>query len=253
VVTLPLYHTIYHELKQRIASATYAPGAGLPAERRLSEEFGVSLITIRRAMDELILDGLIERRQGVGSFVRERARSVVVAMSSFTPDVRSGRLRIVRTLLQDDMVIASPEVAAKLSVQPGSALRHLVRLDSEGDSPLSVDEVFIPPALAAAITPEIAASPLFLSLWPEKSGFVLSRTESEISVQIAGKADQALLQVGPDAPLLITDELVLGGDGRPAVRVVTRYRTDRTRLRASFAMSENAERPIGLEIAPAED
>jgi GntR family transcriptional regulator len=252
-VTRPLYHTIYHELKQRIVSAIYAPGASLPTERRLSEEFSVSLITIRRAMDELVLDGLIERRQGVGSFVRERGRNVMVAMSSFTPDVRSGRLRIVRTLLQDELVVAPPEVAARLCVQPGSVLRHLVRLDSEGGSPLSVDEVFIPSALAATITPEIAASPLFLSLWPEKSGFVLSRTESEISVQIAGKADQELLQLGPDAPLLVTDELVLGSDGHPVMRVVTRYRTDRTRLHASFAMSENAESPVGLGGAPAEN
>ena len=241
-MTLPLYHAIYHELKQRISSGTYAPGVALPTERRLSEEFDVSLITIRRALDELALDGLIERRQGIGSFVRDRPRKVVVTMSRFTPDVRSGRLRLVRTLLQDDMVTASPEVAAKLAVQPGSVLRHLVRLDSEGGTPLSIDEAFIPPTLAAGITPDVAASPSFLFLWQEKAGLVLSLTESEISVQTAGKADQALLKIGPDAPLLVTDELILGDDGRPVARVITRYRTDRTRLLGSFAMSEGAER-----------
>jgi DNA-binding GntR family transcriptional regulator len=240
-VTSPLYHTIYHELKQRISSATYAPGAALPTERRLSEEFGVSLITIRRAMDELVLDGLIERRQGIGSFVRDRPRNVAVRMSSFTPDVRSGRLRLVRSLLQDDTVMASPEVAARLGVRPGSVLRHLVRLDSEGDSPLSVDEAFIPPALAATITPEVAALPSFLSVWEEKSGFTLSRTDFEISVQTSGKADQALLQIGPDAPLLITDELILSQDGVPVARIITRYRTDRTRLCGSFALAEGQE------------
>jgi GntR family transcriptional regulator len=241
-VTLPLYHEIYHDLKRRIVTATYAPGTALPTERRLSEEFGVSLITIRRALEELRLDGLIERRQGIGSFVRDRPRNVVVTMSRFTPDVRSGRLRLVRTLLKDDTVLASPEVAEKLAVQPGSVLRHLVRLDSEGGSPLSIDEAFIPPTWAASITPEVAASPSFLFLWQERAGLVLAQAESEISVQTAGKSDQALLQIGPDAPLLVTDELILGGDDRPIARVITRYRTDRTRLLGSFAMSEDTDR-----------
>ncbi|MCX6031545.1 MAG: GntR family transcriptional regulator [Chloroflexi bacterium] len=237
-MTPPLYHTVYHELKRRIVSATYLPGGGLPSERRLGEEFGVSLITIRRALDELVLDGLIERRHGIGSFVRDQARNVGVGMSSFTSDVLAGRLRLVRTLLQDDTTSASPEVAVKLDVQTGSGVRHLVRLDSEGGSPLSVDEVFIPPALATATLSEIAASPSFLFLWQDKSGLVLTRTEYEVSVQMAGQADQEALQVGPDTPLLVTGELFFDREGRPAVWIVTRYRSDRTRLHGSYALPE---------------
>ncbi len=240
-VALPLYHTIYHELKQRIVSTIYSPGASLPSERRLSEEFDVSLITIRRAMDELVLDGLIERRQGIGSFVRDRARNVVVGMSSFTSDVVAGRLRLVRTLLQDGMVAASAEVATKLSVQTGSIVRRLVRLDSEGGSPLSIDEIFIPPALATAITSEIAASPSFLFLWQERSGVVLTRTEFGISVELARKTDRDAMQLVHDTPLLITDELFFDSDGRPVAWAVTRYRSDRTRLCGNYILVSERE------------
>lgn len=232
----PLYHTIYHELKQRIVAATYPPGTGLPSERKLGEEFGVSLITIRRALDELVLDGLIERRQGIGSFVRDRARNVVVGMSSFTSDVVAGRLRLVRTLLQDDMIAASPEVATRLAVQTGSVLRHLVRLDSEGGSPFSIDEVFIPPALATVVTSEIAASPSFLFLWQDRLDLILTRMEYEVSVQLAGKTDQGVLQVGPDTPLLVSGELFFNAEERPIAWIVTRYRSDRTRLYGSLAL-----------------
>ena len=235
-MTLPLYRSVHDELRRRIVSGTYPAGAGLPSERKLIVEFGVSLITVRRAMDELVLDGLIERRQGVGSFVRHRARAVSVGMSSFTSDVRDGRLRLARTLLADTMVPAPPEVAGKLAVQAGSRVRLLMRLDSEGGAPLSVDEAFVCPALATAITAEIAGSPSFLHLWEERSGIVLSRAEYEVSVQSAGKTDQEVLQIGPDSPLLVTGELVFGEDGRPVVWVVTRYRSDRTRLCGSFSL-----------------
>jgi len=238
-MTPPLYHVIYHELKQRILSATYPPGASLPSERKLSEEFAVSLITIRRALDELTLDGLIERRQGKGTFVRDRARNVIVDMPRFTADVVAGRLRVVRTLLQDEIAPASRDVAARLNVQEGSALRHLVRLDSEGGSALSIDEVFMPPALAAPITAEVAASPSFLFLCQDKTGLVLTRAEFEVSVQPPTKTNQDLLQIGPDALLLVTGELFFGDDEKPALWVITRYRSERTRLYGSYMVARN--------------
>lgn len=226
--TAPLYRTVHRELRQRIVTGRYGPGAILPSERRLIDEFGVSLITIRRAMDELVLDGLIERRQGVGSFVREQARGVVVGMSSFTTDVLAGRLRLVRTLLEDGQIPAPSEVALRLSVQEGSMLRHLVRLDREGGAPLSVDEVFAPPAPASWITTEMAGSPSFLHAWQETSGLSFRRTEYEVSAQLPDTADQELLHTSADTPLLVTGELFFQENARPVAWIVTRYRGDRT-------------------------
>jgi GntR family transcriptional regulator len=232
----PLYRTVYDEMRRRIQSGVYPPGTCLPAERKLIEEFAVSLITVRRAMDELVLDGVIERRQGRGSFVRERGRGVLVGMSSFTADVLDGRLRIVRTLLEDQMAVASEEVASRLGLQPGSSVRRLVRLDTEGGAPLSLDEAYIPPALSAFITPEIAGSPSFLDLWQKEAGLDLNRTDFEISAQPAGPRDEEALETAAESPLLVTRELIFTAGGSPAAWIVTRYRGDRTRLRGSFTL-----------------
>jgi GntR family transcriptional regulator len=232
----PLYRKVYDDLRRRIRLGQYTRGTALPSETRLTEEFGVSLITVRRALDELVLDGLVERRQGVGTFIRDSARNVSIGMSSFTYDVASGRLRLVRTLLKDDMIPASPEVAQKLGVQTGSMLRHFVRLDAEGGVPISVDEVYIPPVFATAVTPEVAASPLFIDGWEERSGVALVRIESEISVQIPEPADQAILQIGLDTPLLVTGDLMFDTNQRAAMWVVTRYRSDRCKLTVTADM-----------------
>jgi DNA-binding GntR family transcriptional regulator len=142
----PLYQEVYEKLAERINGGIYRRGTTLPTECKLRKEFGVSTITVRRALHELALDGLVDSRQGIGNFVRERPRDgVIIELSNFTSSMASGRLRIVRTLLADELIPASAAVAKKLSVQPGSMLRHLVRLDSEGGAALSVDEVFMPP------------------------------------------------------------------------------------------------------------
>jgi GntR family transcriptional regulator len=235
---LPLYRSVYAELRRRIEAREYGPGSAIPPERRLIDDFHVSLITVRRALDELVLDGLIERRQGVGSFVREQPRTIGVDQSRFTADVVNGRLRLVRTLLDDSLAPAGPEAAARLAVQPGSLVRRLSRLDCEGGIPFSIDEVFIPPALAATVSVEIASSPEFMNLWKARAGLTLGRTEYEVSVQMASADDQRTLRVGPECPLLVTGELVTGSAARPLLWVVTRYRGDRTRLCGSFDMRD---------------
>ncbi len=235
----PLYQEVYEKLAERINAGIYRRGTMLPTEVQLRKEFGVSTITVRRALHELALDGLVDSRQGIGNFVRERPRDgVIIGLSNFTSSVASGRLRIVRTLLADELIPASTAVAKKLSVQPGSMLRHLVRLDSEGGAPLSVDEVFMPPAFAGAIDDGIAASPLFAHLWQIKTHRNLVRTHYEITVNIPTMEEQKQLQIDPTVPVLVTSETVMDSTEKAIMNVVTRYRGDRCRLSGTVLLAQ---------------
>jgi len=237
---VPLYRRLYNDLRDGIISGVYKPGEALPSESRMREKYGVSVITIRRAIHELSLDGLVDIRHGMGSFVSEPVRdNIVVSMSSFTSDVADGRLRLVRTLMVDELAVAHSQIADKLGVPVGSMLRHLVRLDCEGGIPLSIDEAFIPPALANNITTDIAASPLFMHLWQEASGISLVQTQYDISVQLPGEKDQELLRIVPDMPLLVTGELINDSTGRACAWVETRYIGYRSRLSATLTLVQH--------------
>jgi GntR family transcriptional regulator len=226
----PRYRIVYDSLKERILAGDYPPGVALPSESRLVHDYGVSLITVRRALQELVLDGLIERRQGVGSFVREVSRGVVVGLSSFDADVAEGRLRLARELLSDSEMSAPADVAARLRIPAGSTVRYLSRLDRQGAVPFSVDEVFIPPALARSVTPELAASPLFFPLWCESVGVNVERVDFELGVQIPDRVRQEQLGIGPETPLLTCTELNFDAAGSPVMWIVSYYRGDVTHL-----------------------
>lgn len=226
-----LYYTVYSEIKRRIYSGEYPVGTLIPSEAKLKKEFEVSTITIRRAIQELVLDSLVEPRQGIGSIVLDTSKKMeVVGLSCFTTDVSTGRLRIVRTLLVDDMIPAQTDIAEKLRVQPGSMLRHLVRLDTIGGSPFSIDEAFIPPALAEKINYAIAASPLFMHLWQEASGLNFIYTHYDIWAGQAEQKEQEILCIEPLSPLLITGELVFNVNKIPSLWIVTKYPSDRCQL-----------------------
>jgi len=242
----PLYQQVYEQIRQRIGAGVYLRGKPLPSETKLSLEFGVSQITVRRAIHELALDGLVDRRQGIGNIVRDSARLVVIDLSSFTSDVPAGRLRLVRTLIADDMLPAPDDVAGKLEAPAGSLVRHLSRLDTEGDIAISVDDVYTPAALATVITHDIAASPLFLNLWQSASGVLAHSTDYELAAEMPQKALQTLLQIGPDMPLLVTHEVIRDEARRPLHYIVSRYHGDRVRLSSSAQIRQPATSGDGI-------
>jgi GntR family transcriptional regulator len=235
----PLYRIVYDSLKERILAGDYPPGVALPSESRLVHDYEVSLITVRRALQELVLDGLIERRQGVGSFVREASRDVVVGLSSFDADVAEGRLRLTRDLLADYEMPAPAEAAARLRLPVGATVRYLSRLDRQGAVPFSVDEVYITPNLAGPLTPELAASPLFFPLWCESAGVSIDRVDFELGVRMPDHARQEQLAIGPDTPLLSCAEVNFDAAGNPVMWIVSYYRGDITRLTHSVRIGAN--------------
>ena len=236
----PLYKNVYDRLKSDIGLGRIGPGEQLLSETKLAEEHNVSIITIRRAIHELVLDGLVESRHGIGSFVTYPGSSaVVVGMSSFTSDVASGRLRLIRTLLKDSMEECPPEIAEKLHIPPHSLVRTLIRLDSEGSRPISIDEARIPPHLAADINVEIAASPLFMHLWQTASGLDFERTDYDIWAEKVTKEEQQLLDISSDTPVLCTAETVHDRNNSPCVHIITRYRGDRCRLTGNVLLVQS--------------
>ncbi len=236
----PLYNEIYESLKGKILSGHYTPGDSLPSEPKLKLEYGVSTITIRRAIRELCLDGLVESRQGMGNFVRDSSTgSVVVGMSSFTSDVVGGRLRLIRSLLTDEMTTAPVDIANQLNVPVGSMLRRLVRLDYEGNTPLSLDEVYIPPDIGSCINHEIAGSPVFMHLWQKESGLELVSTQYQIWTETASEMDIQYLKMQPECPVLITTELVYDINSRACAWIISRYRGDRGRLSGTVMLVQN--------------
>jgi GntR family transcriptional regulator len=235
----PLYRCVYDSLREHILAGDYPPGVALPSEPRLVRDYGVSLITVRRALQELVLDGLIERRQGVGSFVREAARGVVVGLSSFDVDVAEGRLRLTRDLLADLERPAPPDVAARLCMPAGANVRYLSRLDRQGAVPFSVDEVYVPPALATPVSRELAASPLFFPLWCEAAGVEVGRVDFDLGVQMPDPARQEQLGIGPDVPLLVCGELNFDAAGSPVMWIASYYRGDLTHLTHSVRIGPN--------------
>jgi GntR family transcriptional regulator len=141
---VPLYYKLYEVLRANIVSGKWNPGHQLPSETELIQQFGVSRITARKALSELVNEGLIYREQGRGSFVSHpTVEQGLVRITSFTEDMRQRGFEPGTQVLESELLPARDELARKLEIEPGEELARLERLRLADGEPMSVEESFL--------------------------------------------------------------------------------------------------------------
>lgn len=215
-------------LRERIASGEIAPGSRLASEPALALEHGVSRVTVRRALDSLASDGLIDRRVGAGTFVREaEAPKPIVAdfANMLTHLVEMGRRTGVR--LVSFAYGAPPEgVAHSLGLAPGERTQRSVRVRLIDGQPFSYLTTHVPERIGLTYSESDLASVPLLALL-ERSGAAVERASQTISATLASPdvAEALGLEIG--SPLLSLTRVVFGPDGDGVEHLHALYRPDR--------------------------
>ncbi len=143
-----LYQGLSDELRRRIRSGVYAKGARIPTEADLIREFCVSAITIRRAVRELITEGLLFGRQGLGVFVTDTRRIVrrftAVFTTSMAEDMRRGGYEPSAKERSLTLIPASSELARQLAIEPGTRIYRHDKTFFADKEPIGLDTTFLP-------------------------------------------------------------------------------------------------------------
>ena len=137
--SLPLYQQLQRALRKAIEIQLLAPEDALPAERDLAEDFSVSRITVRKALDGLVTEGLLVRRQGSGNFVSTRVQKNFAKLTSFSEDMRA-RGRSPRSVwLKRAAGTVTPEEALALRLSPGTPVYRFNRIRYADDAPMALE------------------------------------------------------------------------------------------------------------------
>ena len=124
----PLYKQLQRALREAIQTKVLSPDDALPAERDLAEEFGISRITVRKALDGLVSEGLLTRRQGAVTFVAARVEKSFSKLSSFTEDMISrGRTPRSEWISKAEGLV-TPEESLTLGLSPGTQVYRFARI-----------------------------------------------------------------------------------------------------------------------------
>ncbi|MBL8590778.1 MAG: GntR family transcriptional regulator [Methylobacteriaceae bacterium] len=219
---------LYLLLRDAIVSGEEPPRARLPSEPMLAERHGVSRVTVRRALDQLAAEGLVERRPGSGTFVAAgRARAPLVADFSnvLTHLVEMGRRTDVR-LLSFAYVRPAEPIARALHLRRGERAQRSVRVRYIDGKPFSHLVTHVPERVGVAYSEaDLAARPLLELL--ERSGVVAERAEQTIGAALAGPDVAEALGVDIGAALLSMTRVVYDAAGQGVEHLQALYRPDR--------------------------
>ena len=228
---LPKYHQVYLVLREQLAEGRFAQG--LPGELHLMKEFGVSRVTVRRALERLVDEGLIQRAAGRGTVaVAPPAPAQPVSapqrahLTGLLENIVNMGLRTRVKVLACEVLPASDAVAQQLALEPGTPVQKAVRLRSSGEGPLSHITTYVPQALARGFgRRELARQPLLLLL--EGAGVQIGRAQQLISAKLADATVARHLGVQVGSALLAVNRLVFDADDRPVQWLQGLYRPDR--------------------------
>lgn len=246
---LPLYHKVYLLLKQRLQSGGFAQDAAMPGENALAAEYGVSRLTIRRSLEALEAEGLIERRQGRGTFAVDLAALSAPQHSSDIDALMAhlahmGMQTQVR-LLEFDTAPAAPQVAARLELPVGSPVQRSVRVRSYQGLPFSHLITHVPGEIGQRIRrKDLGAKPL-LAIFRDL-GVRVARAEQSISAVLAEPGPAGLLDVPVGSALLSLHRLVRDESGRPVEWLQALYRPDRYEYRMNMQAHDMPGQPTWL-------
>jgi GntR family transcriptional regulator len=136
---VPLYQQLQRQLRAALDSQALGVDDPLPAERSLAAEFEVSRITVRKAIDALVQEGLLARRQGSGTFVRARMEKSFSKLTSFSEDMCARGLKPHSVWLKKFQGTVTPEEALGLRASPGTPVYRFHRIRFADGAPMALE------------------------------------------------------------------------------------------------------------------
>jgi len=225
----PLYVQLMDRIRQDILQGVYPTGEKIPAEHMLEERYGVSRVTVRRALQELTGAGLLERKQGKGTFVsapkpRREHRGVI----SFHDACREAGLRPGARTLTARETAATEEDRRRLELLPDSRIVEIRRLLTADGTPVILETLRFSMAYAWLENAETGGS-LYLAL--REYGIRAEKSLYAFSLARATAEEAELLGLEENGPLMKEEQTVYDQKGRPLHTAVRLIRGDRYTLR----------------------
>lgn len=237
--SIPVYYQLKEIIQNRIQSGEYVEGGSIPSERELAKDFGISRMTVRQALNQMVAEGLLVREKGRGTFVAKH-KIQQKNISSFSETVRAKGMVPSTKVLYFKKEAAGDEVSNSLDISKDTQVYAVKRLRLANDIPVGLEQVFIP----VDFCPDLESHQLEASLYQlisEKYGISIDYMDNIIEASVTTTDERKLLNISTSTPVLrITGvSFILGGRKFSYERDI--YRADQYSYNARIFLNRNPE------------
>lgn len=219
---MPLYRQLELALRRSIEARQIQPGDALPPERDVASQLGVSRITVRKALDALVSEGFLSRRQGAGTFVTRRVEKNFSKLTSFTEDMLARGLKPHSSWLSRSEAQVSPEEAITLGLSPGSRVFRFNRVRYADGVPMALEYAIVPTAFLECL--DVVEGSLYESL--ARNGNQPSRVLQRLRAVPFNEEQAEILGVEPGHAGLLIERRGFSASGQLVESTRSYYRGD---------------------------
>ena len=239
--------TKQEQIRQQVVGLIQELGVGeaIPSERKLAIDLGVSRLTLRAALDELVRDGYLVRRHGSGTFVSEPKIAQQLTLTSFSEDMRRRGMRPASRTLELKVVPAGARLGRFLHVSPSEPVVVAKRLRLADRETMAIETLHVREALVPGLTPRDLEERSFYELLRERHGIVIAGGVQTIEPTVTNDEESEALGVPLHSPAFLFERFSRDEDGELVEFVHSIYRGDRYRL-----VTELDHRPNGRNTGP---
>lgn len=224
---VPIYMQIAEELKQRIENGGFESGAAIPSERNLTEQYGVSRMTVRQAITDLVNAGLLYRERGRGTFVAARkVEQPLTGLTSFTEDMKSRGMVPGSKIIRFEIQQPAAGIQTALQLDAGDEVFFVERIRYADNQPMAIERNYLPVKLFPELTRESLTGSLY-ALAEQDRQLSIGRASQHMEAALVTSEDAELLHIMAPAAVLIIERSSYLTDGVPFEVVHSTYRADR--------------------------
>ncbi len=237
---VPFYHQLKEIFSEKIENGEWRPGETIPPENQLCEMFNVSRGPVRQALDILVRDGLLSRKQGKGTIVLPpKIERGLGTFYSFTTLIEQKGMNASTQMLSFETVTAQGSVARYLEIPPEEPLFKVRRLRLANGEPLILEVIYIPASICDSLTAEkMLTTPLYTIL-STCYGIVLTRAKQFFEPVVTDEYESQKLGISNGAPALLIQNITYRSDNRPVVLSKAIMRGDRVRYYVELSAQIN--------------
>src|SRR3954468_6879063 len=222
-------------------------GEAIPPERRLSSDLGISRLTLRAALDDLVRDGYLERRHGSGTFVSGPKIAQHLTLTSFSEDMRRRGMTAGSKTIELRQTHAGAAVGRALNVSPDSRVVLIRRLRLADGEPMALEPRQFPADRVPGLTREALENASFYELLEKDYGVVIASGIQSIEPTVTNEGEWGVRGVPLHSPASLFERTSRTATGETVEFVRSLYRGDRYRLVAE--LSQRRDRPAAAQPA----
>lgn len=228
---VPRYYQLKEFIRERIRGGEWAPGMLIPSERELCERHGISRMTARQSITELVHEGLLYREQGKGTFVGQaKIPQQLMSLTGFTEDMRAREQRPGARVLDAEMWATDEATAERLRIKHGQLVYRLRRLRLADTEPLAIETTCITFIGCERLLEYDFERDSLYSIMTEPFDMPPVAAEQEIEASIAVSEEARLLKIVSGSPVLRTRRVTTTRRGQPIEFAQSVYRGDKYRF-----------------------